>query len=228
MISLFYSSNYNLLLENTLPPDKRVEPNLSWGKVFMSAIQYLHDLFFTTYADGFTGSLYSAASTYVKGDRVRFGDHKVYEASQAVPISTPPPNTTYWRLIQNNWIGVRERVKYNGQKMLLEYALNKWFDTLFRYPPTLSDIYLTNNVLDAGGFEIAASDTLSSSIPKNEIYSDAAIGNSYNTNQNAFTIFVPLAVYNAISADPLSREPIIRAFADKYVIAGIQYNVTTY
>ncbi|BBP71113.1 host specificity protein J [Pseudomonas sp. Seg1] len=38
---------------------------------------------------------YDPASTYLKGDTVRVG-RRLYQASQAVPINTPPPNPMYW------------------------------------------------------------------------------------------------------------------------------------
>lgn len=38
---------------------------------------------------------YDAAETYVKGETVRVG-RRLYQAEQAVPVNTPPPNTTYW------------------------------------------------------------------------------------------------------------------------------------
>jgi predicted phage tail protein len=40
-------------------------------------------------------ALYDPTKTYVKGDSVRVGD-RLYQAKQAVPINTSPPNTTYW------------------------------------------------------------------------------------------------------------------------------------
>ena len=38
---------------------------------------------------------YDPASTYLKGDTVRVG-RRLYQAAQAVPVNTPPPNPTYW------------------------------------------------------------------------------------------------------------------------------------
>ena len=38
---------------------------------------------------------YDPASTYLKGDTVRVG-RRLYQALQAVPVNTPPPNPTYW------------------------------------------------------------------------------------------------------------------------------------
>lgn len=38
---------------------------------------------------------YDPAQTYLQGETVRVG-RRLYQAEQAVPINTPPPNTTYW------------------------------------------------------------------------------------------------------------------------------------
>lgn len=38
---------------------------------------------------------YDPASTYLQGETVRVG-RRLYQAEQAVPINTPPPNATYW------------------------------------------------------------------------------------------------------------------------------------
>ena len=236
-----YSADYNQLYKLLLPPKKRLTNFLAWAAMKVKPIQYLHDLLFVTYADGFTGLLYVAASTYAKGDRVKQDDHSVYEAIQAVPINTPPPDTTYWRKVQDIWIGFRERTKYNGQKIVLEYALNKWFGTTWRTPlvngyaaipdathELYSDIYIINNTLFSDGFIIAQNAQYSDAIPKNSVYGQVGIGANYSSDQNAFTIFVPVAVYNALSADVPSREQIVRAFADKYVIAGVIYEIQTY
>jgi len=226
---LLYSTDYSIVWENTLPPEKRNPSNIAWGAVIMKAIQWLHDLFFVKYADEFSGASWNNFTAYAAGERVKYSDHSVYEAQAAILIGQPAPNVNSdWLKVQNNWIGARERAKYNGQKMVLEYALNKWFDTDFRYAPFVSDIYIQNNVIDSGGYDIAESDNLSSSIPVNEIFADDSIGNIYSSNQNGFTIFVPLAVYGALSPDPPSREKIVRAFADMYVTAGVTYDVQTY
>ena len=38
---------------------------------------------------------YDPESTYLKGETVRVG-RRLYQAAQAVPVNTPPPNPTYW------------------------------------------------------------------------------------------------------------------------------------
>lgn len=42
-----------------------------------------------------TAAVYDPTKTYAKGDSTRVAD-RLYQAKQAVPINTSPPNTTYW------------------------------------------------------------------------------------------------------------------------------------
>lgn len=39
---------------------------------------------------------YDPTKTYIAGQAVLGSDGKLYQAKQAVPVTTPPPNTTYW------------------------------------------------------------------------------------------------------------------------------------
>lgn len=54
----------------------------------------------------------------------------------------------------------------------------------------------------------------------------------YLVNNNSaglgFTLFVPVAVYNALGATNPDRERRFREFSDKYAVAGLVYQITTY
>jgi hypothetical protein len=226
-----YDFNYQFLREAFLPSAKRKDINRGIVDTMLRPVQWLRDLFFDVYVDGFTGPRWLSSSTYSTGNRVRYTDFAVYEAIQAVPAATAPTNTVYWKKIQEVWIGLRERSKYHGGKLTLEYALNRWFDTQFRQPddaftPTPSDIYITTNVLNNNVFVVYNSNTEASlSVNTNP---DAFVLNDYSFVQPSFTINVPLAVFNALASNDGDRERIIRQVADKYVIAGVLYAVTTY
>lgn len=228
-MSSIYSLDTDTVYKALLPPKKRKTNWLTWGKVHMKPIQWVFDLFFVTYADGFTGAKYDSSLTYLKGERVRYKDHSVYEAVIAVLVNKQPGNTSYWKKIQDVWIGLRERIKYNGGKMVLEYALNKWFETVFRYAPAVSDIYIVNNIIIVNQFEIAVNEKYSSFIPVKDIYAINGIPIlELANNQNAFTIFVPLTVHISLAANNTDRDNVIRAFANQYVVAGIMYNISAY
>jgi hypothetical protein len=225
-----YSFNYQFLRESFLPSFLRLARHRAFVDTLLKPLQWLRDLFFDVYVDGFTGPRWLSISTYNLGDRVRYSDFAVYEAIQNVPAATAPTNTIYWKKIQEVWIGLRERVKYNGQKLVLEYALNRWFDTQFRQPddaftPTPSDIYITNNTLPNDVFVIGNSQP--SSVVGNA-NPQTFIANAYSFTNPSFTINVPLATFNALASNDGDRERIVRQVADRQVIAGVTYDVTTY
>lgn len=47
---------------------------------------------------GLLTAVYVPANTYVTGEYVTGSDSKIYRALISVPVSTPPPNATYWEL----------------------------------------------------------------------------------------------------------------------------------
>lgn len=239
-----YDINFtDVVWKELLPPDKRKKLMLAWGAALMKPLQWLHDLFFIEYADGFTGGIWDSIADYVKGNRVRYSDHKVYEALVDIPGLDPAPNVnSNWLLIQENWVGVRERAKYNSRKLLLEYILNKWFDTEFRQPTAFtagtpdatafytpkSDIYITNTALLNNTFRAGIDEASSSFVSFTEAGAVDYVGIDYSFTGSCFTINVPLAIFNALGPNNTERENIIRQIVDKYNLAGMIYTVTTY
>lgn len=240
--------DYNALDEATklTPPSKRKPNTLAWLSVLTYYIQYLHDLFFNSYADGDSSLDWVSGGTYAYGNRVRYLDNKIYELTNLAGITaiTTPPNAdpSNWILILNNWIGVRERAKYNSQRVVFEYALNKWFKTAFRQftgwdgsgnPTPLSDIYISNNLIDTIEFVAGVDETESSAVYLTDAEQKQFIGLTFIVNAFTFTINIPLAVYDAlIPTDPsgttTAKDNIVRAFADNYVLGGLTYNILPY
>lgn len=214
---------------------------VGWQALFssmLSPMQWLRDLFFEDYAAGFTGNKWSAGA-YLKGDRVRYKNHSVYEAQ--ADTSGEPSVSDDWMKIQEIWIGATERSKYNGGKLLLEYALNKWFDTQFRQPTAnvadplfytpKSDIYI-KNIIPANQVFI-----FSNSITTASKFSNSGFANFFQNlidfDATCFTINIPTAVYDALlpgepTGTTANKDKIVRSFADKYVAAGIIYTITIY
>jgi hypothetical protein len=219
-----YDIDFSKFTPEMLPPDKRNNRFTLWVTIILSPLQYLRDLFFGSYRTGSEAPAY-AAGTYAKYAQVKY-NKSVYESLKAGNTDAPTV-TASWKLVQQNFIGLSERIYYTGQKLTLEYAMNKWFGTTFRQPNLQSDIYITNNALAISVFRIAA-DEDSSSVVFNETSSELVI-NDYNfAVAYNFTVNCPVAVYNALSAVAGNREKIFRAFVDKYVPAGITYNIVTY
>lgn len=218
-----YDIDYSKAALQLLPADKRVSGMWAWVKALFAPLQYLHDLLFQSYKIGSTATAY-ASGTYAKGDRVIY-QHAVYES--LIGSNTTLPISASWTKVQDNYIGVDERLQYNCQKLVFEYALNKWFATAFRQPPLQSDIYISIPAKTIPVFRSTSGDDTSSSTFSNN--SSEYVIDSYSVVPRFnMTINIPVAIYNALDAVSANREPIVRAFADKYVAAGITYNIQTY
>lgn len=219
-----YDINFNTLAVQVIPPDKRYSRMVAWVRMLLSPLQYLRDLWFGSYRSGSTAGAW-AAGTYAKYAQVKY-NKAVYES--LVNNNTSVPTTVAnWKVVQNNFIGLSERILYSGQKLVLEYALNKWFGTTFRQPPSQSDIYITNNPIGVAFFRSANVEDISSSV-SNSGSSEYVINNySFNVQFN-FTIHVPVAVYNALDTTGLNNEKIFKSFAGQYIPAGLTYQIITY
>lgn len=221
-----YDINYGTVGQQLLPPDKRGRYMSAWIRAILVPLQWLRDVRIGMYRDGSVDPPYLISTTYSKGNRVIYR-YSVYESNVNGNLSNDPLNTTYWSKIQDSFIGILERLKYNGNVLVLTYALNKYFGTTFRQPNNVSDIYLVANARPVSVFLVGDTEAQSSSIYYNT--STEFVVNAYSfagyTNMN---IMIPLAVFNALDTDPANREKIVRNFADQYIIAGVTYTVITY
>jgi len=178
----------------------------------------------------------------------------VYESQSITPfVSTITPNldTTNWVKICDSFIGIREQIRYNFQKLSLEYALNRYFQVspfsviewsvtfsggvpTTHLTPPYTQIYIkgTGNVLSNFWLSNGGIGALTSYMPNSSNYSHYYLGNSYSTyNAYQFTVYVPSALYTTIGNNqPLgvSADDAIRSVVDKYTLAGSNYNITTY
>ena len=215
-----------------LPPDKRDTQPLSIVRALLKPLQYCRDLVFDSYKTGATAPVW-VAGTYHQFDQVQY-QKGVW---QALVTTTAAPSTPDWMLIQPNFIGIDERAQYNGTKLLFEWALNRWFKTMFRQPTTFnaapdyylpkSDIFLTTNTLLINVFRVGLLEDESSSVGLLDS-SEYVYDNFAFTNTTSLSINVPVAVWTALSTVSADRDNIIRNFADKYVTAGIIYDIITY
>jgi len=219
-----YDINFDNQVQDLIPPDKRTTNFVTLLQSVAKPLQYVRDLIFDSYKKGATAPDY-VAGVYAKYDQVVY-NKSVYE-SLVDGNNVAPSDLTKWKLIQANFIGVDERILYNGGKLILEYALNKWFDTTFLQPPLVSDIYLTTNPTLLSVFRVGYSEDESSSVA--DFASSENVFNDYLfTPSIGLTINIPVAVFNALGADDATREAVVRNFADKYVITGVFYDIQTY
>lgn len=209
-----------------LPPDKRFTITVSWLQaVLKSSVHWLRDNTLTRYRQGSADPQY-VPGTYAYGAYVKF--QKAVYVSLIANNTDNPTVTTSWYQVQNNFIGINERILYNGQRIILEYALNKWFGTIFRQPGSIrSDIYLVTNPQPVSNFLIGYSYRNSSYFYKNR--STEYIINDYSFNRIAnLTINVPFGTYNSLEENNTNRDNVIRSFVDQYIAAGITYSINPY
>lgn len=223
-----YDFDIDLYVEQITPPNRRKNIFLSWLKAILSPLQYLHTLFFSYFVGGSSAAAYSNVTAYVAGDLVKYTDKSIYECILAT-TGNAPTNSTYWRKIQNSFVGVREQAKYSAQNCVFEYALNKWFGTTWSITVGASDIFITTNSIVTNAFLVGSDSTESSAASFNDFLAVDFVGLPPSSfDQNAFTINVPTAVFNALGSTTAEREAQIRFYADKIKLAGTIYNIVTY
>lgn len=219
-----YDININNLAEQQLPPDKRTPSMLAWVRSLLRPMAW-NNTQQQAYYGGSAAPDYDPLVTYYTTEQVRY-NRAVYESLIDNNTALPTDGSAWYR-VQDNFIGTDERVKYNGQRLVLEWALNKWFGTTFRQPPGAPDIFIQNNEVQAGSLLVGIVETESSTVGP-EGSSEFVGPNAIFAGQSNFTINMPLAVFNALDPVASNREAIVRNIADRYVPAGITYSISTY
>lgn len=244
---MYYNYNISYLVADTLSPQNRRNRFLAWLISLCYPLQWMADAIFYIYLDGVLYPFYDGSTTYIQGDRVIDLDNAVYESRVTQTGVQPKDNWSNidlligWIKVSDDYRGCRERLKYNGQKLTLEYALNKYFRTVFRQPddvvnPTNSDIFIDENAITPGFFLVQ--DGTNGSIIQddndNSFVNDFIFDDSTAVAINTRTIWIPESggspypgFYSSINYDGQGINR-IRSFVDKYNIAGVLYNVQTY
>ena len=131
---------------NFLPSKKRKTIFVAFAKVLLKPLQILYNTIFGTFKNGNTAADWSNATAYVVGQQVKYVDKANYQCWVA-HTNKIPTDTAYWFKIQDKFVGIEPRMKYNAQHLLFEWLLNEWFGTTFVNTPGASDIYITNNTV---------------------------------------------------------------------------------
>lgn len=246
-----YSIDTGLFTNNMLPPDKRTPVMQQWVKKLLSGIAWLNGNALVNYPDpsGITYGTFIPSSSYSSGDIVYYR-YALYQRlySDNYVVGTLPTDTNHFALILPVFIGVNERLCYNGTTLTLTWALNKYFNTTFRQPTSaygqtpLSDIYIINFSSNAQSFIVGATEVDSSAVGAT-ISSGFVMDTLSNDPFSDFAIYIPQVVFNGINDLPViptqgsgisidstvtAREKIIRAFVDRYIVAGVNYSIHTY
>lgn len=221
-----YDVNFKQIGPQLLPPDKRGKRLTAYLGSLLSPLQWIRDLWYGDYRKGSTGLPWLSTTTYAAGDRSVYKG-SAYESLSSGNLNHLPTDPIYWMKVQKNFIGIEERLMYNGNTLIFTYAINKYFGTTFRQPNNVSDIYITVNVKPPQVFTVGYSEAGSSKVYAYKS-SEFIIDDYHYANYVNMSILVPSAVFTALDSDPLNREKIIRSFADRYIIAGVIYKIETY
>lgn len=218
-----YDFDIDIVIPNLTPEVKRLPKYLAWLKSLATPIQTAWNDLFVEWKTGSSYPDYNVINSYSVQSRVRYDDNKIYECIYPANIGNIPSDPTYWTLINTNFIGADERITYNSQIIILEHSLNKWF----RNELAADQIYLETNQIINTVFQMGNNGRYSSVM--SNVGGTTWMGNtpSYTTQYN-FTVYVPAALFTTLGTDATNRENAIREFVDKYNLAGLRYNVTTY
>jgi hypothetical protein len=217
-----YNYDNEIVAEQLTPPVLRNPKMLGWLYTLTYAIQNKWSLIFEDYKTGSTYSDWNLLTTYSVKDRVIWTDKSIYECIKATLAGDAPYDAEYWVKVNDLFIGMDERIKYTSQKLIFELALNTFFKT--------TGIFITNNFVNANtNFVMGGSSSTSSVMPLNSINQIDYMGYSpyYLIYPYDYTINFPLADFTALGTATES-DLIIKNFADKYNIHGMQYNIATF
>jgi len=225
-----FDFNTDLFANNMMPPLKRIGRYLAWMKVLLKPLQFIRDALFGTYRDGNSAADWNVLSSYSVGNQVKYIDKAIYQCWIASTAGILPTNTDYWVKVQDKFVGIVPRSKYNSQRLLLEWVLNEWFGTTFVNSPSSSDIYISTNSNGIADFIVGLTETESSSAvyANGDAISYVQAQNPTFSAEYNFRIYVPVADWTALASTPTDRDNMIRAIADLYVLAGIKYEIVTY
>ncbi len=233
-----YDIDFQQQVTNLLPVRKRTNTMVGLLTALCAPLQWLRDRFFDYYRGGGPDNIWTAGA-YVAGDIVVDpGDNGIWECFRG--NSTQPSlanDPELWQKIADDFRGVTERVNYTSQTMTLEWILNRFFRLDFVQPDAVADpqsvrpdIYIGTNIPLNDAFIVANIEAAASNIRNSE--NDAFIKNVYTFTGPAFTIYVPESGGSPVPGWYTSlgayAEQKIRSIADKYVISGIEYEITTY
>ena len=224
-MGLYDINHYNQTVQN-LPPNKRTSKRFWWLVVLLKPVMWLYYTFFKVFKEGVEPPIW-VAGTYDRDDVVRY-TYKTYIS--LIDNNTDAPTTSNWLELQDNHLGVDARVLFTANKLVLEYALNTYFDSQW-FGCTVAnagDIWISNNEIETGFFRVGFLEQQSSSVGftmSSELIGEdgAVIGVQY-----AFTVNVLQSIWDALAPTDTERENIMRNFIDRYNIAGLFYNFTTY
>lgn len=225
-----YDVDYKIVNNNILAPQYRQSKIKAFVNAMIYPIQWLRDRFFLNYVESYQDYIiYSGGSSVLLNqyELVKFPDNSVWENQVSnIDIATYNPtlgqlysgSTLLWVKIQEDFIGLNERLKYSNQKIMLEYILNRYFND------SLDTIYISNNNTSIAPFYICDDDT---DIDCGYVGFDEDNCTEYISFDDTlttvyhFTIFIPDTLVS-IDLDE------IRVIVDRYNYYSLTYNFQIY
>lgn len=224
-----YNINFSQVWQNIMPPNKRLTKYLAWGNVLMYPMQWLHSRFFVEYKEGTIYLDWNSGTAYTVNSFVKYTDKGIYCCIKNTTAGITPLNTEYWYKTQDNFIGLTERMKYNSQKMIFEYALNRWFGLTYLQPPSVSPIYISNNTLDLNNFVVGTEDNDTAYASLSGDYTYDFVGTTVTSySQYSFTIYYPTSLPATLGITSTELEKQIEDLANKLKISGTLFNILSY
>lgn len=245
-----YNFDYNSFADNNVPPAHRKTKILSWFYVILSPLQWLHDWFFTYTVDGLLYNNFDTATNYSVGDVVKNfylnagtfegnGDLAIYICIQDTTGETCD-NVDFWYKIADDSIGLNKYNLIDSKVILLEYALNKVFNTAqipltFNQPSTgvRSDIYIETTTYQ-NQFYVGVTEAESGSA----VYANGeALDFVWELNKSDgpanynFIVWVPQDLYDGMDAMGASADIAkmqVSKIVDKFNLGGMVYDVQPY
>ena len=220
-----FNINFKQLWQQLTPPKLRKSIELAWGEALMSPMDNNNQLF-NDYLSGSTYNFYTTGYTYSASNRVVYTDNGVYENLTGC-TNIPPTDVNNWININGSYVGAIERSRYNAQKYLFEFALNRYFQVTGTtrqsiYGPSYNNIYIENLSGGSASMLMGQTGPYSSNLYNDEVFSTAYLTNSYSTATSDYIVWVPNYIYTANS---YSR---IDAFVSHLNIAGMTYQIKNY
>lgn len=228
-----YDIVYKDICNDLYPTNKRMPIMLKKEYCFLNGIDFQQKLF-GYFINGTNEPNYNDTTSYTFGQMVVY-QRKVYLRNEIIKGYTVGSNplTIYFTKVLDDFVGVGEKVYFGPSKIVMEYALNRIFQTTFRQPvgatPAHSDIYILNNQTSKFQFYIGDSDNESSYIVINDDVATSFITFAdLDPSIRDFSVYVPIAVLTALNADITKAKAIILSVVNKYKLSGYTASIEQY
>jgi hypothetical protein len=225
-----YNADFRLAAIELLPTHKRGD---SFVELTGMMVEPLNDVnvMLNWFVFGNNSAQWDNTISYNFGTAVRYS-RRVYlrnENTDGYAAGAIPTDIRYWDLVSSNFLGVIERAMYGNGKLTLEYLLNRHFESTFRQPPLVSDIYIQNINTTDENFGVGELDPFTSVVTEQDSTALYYVSeNDFIAGEKDYEIFVPIAVYNALGTTNTERDAVISGVVKIYGLAGYTFKITTY